>query len=92
MLEDLLSTYEFNLRNAHHVVEGLNPEQCVAQPGVLVNHPAWSIGHLALTSDVMMLEMGEEQSFPGEWMERFFPGAPITGNKEELIIASPASC
>ena len=83
MLEDLLSTYEFNLRNAHHVVEGLNPEQCVAQPGVLVNHPAWSIGHLALTSDVMMLEMGEEQSFPGEWMERFFPGAPITGNIED---------
>ena len=83
MLEDLLFTYAFNLRNAQHVVEGLSPEQCVAQPGVLVNHPAWSIGHLALTSDVMMLEMGEAQSFPGEWMERFFPGAPITGNVED---------
>ena len=83
MLESLLFTYEFNLRNARHVVDGLTPEQCVSQPGVLLNHPAWSIGHLALTSDVMMLEMGEEQAFPGEWMERFFPGAPITGHVDD---------
>lgn len=83
MLEYLLFTYEFNLRNASHVVDGLTPEQCVAQPGVLLNHPAWSIGHLALTSDVVMLEMGEDQVFPGEWMERFFPGAPISGNVED---------
>ena len=27
MLDHVLSTYEFNLRNAHHVVRGMTPEQ-----------------------------------------------------------------
>ena len=78
MLDHVLSTYEFNLRNAHHVVRGMTPEQCVAQPAGLLNHAAWSMGHIALTSEVMMLEMGGEPAFPAEWMDRFFPGAPIT--------------
>ena len=56
MLGHLIATYAFNLRNAHHVVKGLTPEQCVAQPAGLLNHPAWSIGHLALTSEVMAIE------------------------------------
>ena len=83
MLGHLIATYAFNLRNAHHVVKGLTPEQCVAQPAGLLNHPAWSIGHLALTSEVMAIEMGCEQAFPAEWMERFFPGAPITAVVED---------
>ena len=79
MLDHVLASYEFNLRNAHHVVAGLTPEQCVAQPAGLLNHAAWSIGHIALTSEVMAIEMGGDPAFPSEWMDRFFPGAPITG-------------
>lgn len=79
MHDHLLFVYGFNLRHAHHLVDDLTPEQCVAQPGSLVNHPAWTIGHIALTSDVVMLELGEPQAFPSAWMERFLPGVPITG-------------
>ena len=80
MLDHILSNYDFNRRNAHYIVGGLTAEQSVAQPGGLVNHPLWSIGHLALTSQVMMLEMGGEPTFPQEWMDRFFPGVPISGD------------
>ena len=80
MIDHLLFVYAFNLRHARHLVEGLTPEQGVAQPGGLVNHVAWSIGHLALTSDVVAMELGQAQGFPPEWMERFFPGMPITGD------------
>ncbi|MAC19982.1 MAG: hypothetical protein CMJ23_09980 [Phycisphaerae bacterium] len=80
MIDHLLFVYAFNLRHAGHLVEGLTPEQGVAQPGGLVNHVAWSIGHLALTSDVVAMELGQAQVFPPEWMERFFPGMPITSD------------
>ena len=77
MVDHLLFVYDFNLRHARHLVEGLTAEQAVAQPGGLTNHVAWAIGHLALTSDVVMMELGREQGFPAEWMERFLPGVPI---------------
>lgn len=80
MIDHLLFVYAFNLCHARHLVEGLTPEQGVAQPGGLVNHVAWSIGHLALTSDVVAMELGQAQVFPPEWMEQFFPGMPITGD------------
>lgn len=80
MLDHLLFVYGFNLRHAHHLVTGLTPEQCVAQPGNLVNHPTWTIGHLALTSSVVMMELGADPSIPADWMERFFPGAPIAAS------------
>ena len=79
MSDYTLFVYGFNLRHAHHLVDGLTPEQCVMQPDGLPNHPAWTIGHLALTSDVVMAEFGEAQTFPAEWAERFFPGVAITG-------------
>ena len=83
VLEPLLFVYDFNLRHARHLVEGLSPEQAVAQPGGLVNHVCWAIGHLAVTSNVVMMELGGEMGFPQQWMERFFPGVPITGSVDD---------
>ena len=78
MLEHLLFVYDFNLKHLRYFVEDLTPDQCVQQPNGLINHPAWQIGHLALAADIAALELGGEQTFPPEWAERFFPGAPIT--------------
>ena len=83
MFDRLLFVYDFNLRHARHLVEGLTPEQCVAQPGGLVNHPTWTIGHLAVTSSVVLMELGVQPAFPPEWMERFFPGVPISSQADD---------
>ena len=80
MFDRLLFVYDFNLRHARHLVEGLMPEQCIAQPGGLINHPTWTIGHLAVTSSVVLMELGVQPTFPPEWMERFFPGVPISAS------------
>ena len=80
VLDQLLFVYDFNLRHARHLVAGVSAAQAVAQPAGLVNHICWSIGHLAVTSNVVMMELGGEMGFPQEWMERFFPGVPITGD------------
>lgn len=78
MSEYLRFVYDFNLRHAHHLVDGLDGGQAIAQPGGLVNHPTWTIGHLAVTSSVVMMELGAQPSFPPELMGRFFPGVPIS--------------
>jgi len=78
LLEHMRFVYEFNLKHIRYFVEDLTPEQCVCQPNGLINHPAWQVGHLALSADIAAFESGAEQSFPPEWAERFFPGAPIT--------------
>ena len=80
MIDHVLFVYDFNLRHARHLVEGVTPEQAVAQPCGLVNHIAWAVGHLAVTSNVVMMELGGEMAFPQEWAERFFPGVPITSD------------
>ena len=80
MIDHVLFVYDFNLRHARHLVDGVTPEQAVAQPGGLVNHIAWAVGHLAVTSNVVMMELGGEMAFPQEWAERFFPGVPITSD------------
>lgn len=83
MLDELLFAYAFNLRNAHHLVRDLTAEQAVAQPAGLVNHVCWSIGHLALASNVVLVECGQEMGFPEAWMQRYLPGAAITGVAED---------
>ncbi|MGA1400765.1 MAG: DinB family protein, partial [Phycisphaerales bacterium] len=79
MLDHVMFVYDFNLRHARHLVSDLTPEQCVAQPGNLRNHVAWTIGHLALASEVVALEFDAEPIFPEAWMPRFMPGAEIVG-------------
>lgn len=80
MLTHLLHTYDFNLRHARHLVTGLTAEQGVAQPGGLVNHVCWTLGHLATATDVAMLELGGEMVIPEAVASKFFPGVPITGD------------
>lgn len=79
MLDHVMFVYDFNLRHARHLVSDLTPEQCVVQPGNLRNHVAWTIGHLALASEVVALEFDAEPIFPEAWMPRFMPGAEIVG-------------
>ena len=78
MITYLLHTYDFNLRHARHLVTGLTPDQGVAQPGGLVNHICWTLGHLATATDVAMAELGGEMIIPEATAMKFFPSVPIT--------------
>ena len=47
MLNHVTYLYRFNLGFAEMLVKDLSTEQMVAQPGGVINHPAWALGHLA---------------------------------------------
>ena len=76
MLKHVLHTYGVNLWVAGALVEDLTAEQMTAQPHGLVNHPCWSLGHLAVTGHRLCELLGLESSLPEGWTEKFKAGTP----------------
>ena len=79
MLRHLLSGYQFNLDRSRVMVKDLSDEQMVWQPHGVVNHPAWILGHLALSSDGLARRFGLESTLPEGWADTFGPGGVPSG-------------
>ncbi len=67
----LLFTYRANLAHVTDLVSDLTDEQMVQQPHGLVNHPTWTLGHLAAVSNAAAMVLGLESTFPEDWKELF---------------------
>ena len=91
MLNHLTYLYQFNLGFAEMLVKDLSAEQMVAQPGGVINHPAWSLGHLAVYADYLGELLGLESNVPDGWSETFKTGGEPSGDpadypsKEEIL-------
>lgn len=83
--------YGFNLGFAERLVKDLSPEQMVQQPGGVINHPAWSLGHLANTANGLAQMLGLESDSPEGWDKTFATGGTPSADlatypsKEELL-------
>lgn len=69
MREHLLFTFKFNLGHLESLVKDLTDEQMVQQPHGVVNHPAWTLCHLASAANHTGVALGLESSFPADWEE-----------------------
>jgi uncharacterized damage-inducible protein DinB len=91
MLEHVVFTYDHNLTVAKRLVRDLTAEQMCQQPHDVVNHPAWSLGHLATSSAGMLKALGHEAPLPESWGEAFKTGGIPSGDpamypsKDELL-------
>ena len=91
MIQHLLFAYEMNLKRAVQIVDDIAEEQMAAQPSGVVNHPAWTLGHLAATSNSLAGMHGLPSTFPEEWRESFQMGGIPSGiasdypSKAELV-------
>ena len=91
MIQHLLFAYEMNLRRAVQIVDDLTDEQMAAQPSGVVNHPAWTLGHLAATSNSLAGMLGLPSTFPEAWRDSFRMGGIPSGDaadypaKAELV-------
>ncbi len=96
MLQHVTYLYGFNLRFARSLVDNLTPEQMVAQPHGVINHPAWTLGHLAMAADSLAVYLGLERQAPVGWDKTFATGGTPSGeraaypSKEELLAALTA--
>ena len=75
MIPHLIHTYQFNLQHIEGLVKDLTDEQMVQQPAGLVNHPMWTLGHLASAANAVAVKgLGLESTFPQEWEQAFKTG------------------
>ncbi len=91
MLNHVTYLYGFNLGFAEMLVKDLSAEQMAEQPGGVVNHPAWSLGHLVVSSDHLGKLLGLESDVPDGWSEIFKTGgepssdASAYPSKDEIL-------
>ena len=96
MLEHVLHIYGMNLGYARRLVKDLSEDQMCAQPHGVVNHPAWSLGHLAVAADAAGGVLGLSSELPAGWAHTFktggtpSPDKSLFPNKDEILGALEA--
>ena len=58
MIEEILNSYRISVDRVRVLVADLNEDQMVQQVASLPNHPAWTIGHLIGSAQMIGREMG----------------------------------
>ena len=93
MLNHVTYLYGFNLGFAERLVKDLSTEQMAAQPSGVINHPAWTLGHLVVSANHLGQLLGLDSDLPEGWSETFQTGGEPSGDasiypsKEELLEA-----
>jgi hypothetical protein len=91
VLQYVLHVYTMNLGFAKRLVGDLSEDQMCAQPHGVVNHPAWSLGHLAVVADHLGKLLGLSSDLPTGWEDTFKTGGIPSGDrrlfpgKDELL-------
>lgn len=84
MMQHLLFVYDMNLKRAERLVADLTDQQMVAQPHGVINHPAWTLGHLGATSDALAGALGLPSTFPDAWREACRVGSIPSGDAADF--------
>ena len=93
MIRHVTYVYQFNLGFAQTLVKDVSPEQIVQQPNGVINHPAWSLGHLVTSADSLATFLGLESQLADGWDKTFATGGTPSGDlsaypsKEDLLSA-----
>ena len=98
LIQTISKQYDFNLTYAKELVKDVAEDQMCEQPAKgLVNHPAFTLGHLVTGSALVAKYLGATFEIPDGWDVLFLrkgPGDPrypekdpkLYPNKEELIL------
>jgi hypothetical protein len=93
MLDTAIQVNRFLMGYLRRLIEDLADERLAEQPHAGVNHPAWILGHLALTADSVQALLGAQKTAPADWASLFGSGSkPNTSrsaypSKDELVHA-----
>ena len=93
MRDHVAYVYGFNLMYAETLVKDLSAEQMVQQPNGVINHPAWSLGHLVVSANSLGNVLGLESNLPEGWDKTFATGGEPSSDisaypsKDEILSA-----
>jgi hypothetical protein len=69
--EALFKTFDFQRYYLSLLIDDIAEDQMTAQPGKVVNHPAWQLGHLAEATDFFVQVIGGEKRLDEKWSKLF---------------------
>jgi uncharacterized damage-inducible protein DinB len=75
----IVSAYQFQRQYLTLLVEDIPEEKMTFQPGGIVNHPAWQLGHLAVVQDRLVQILGGKSKVDLDWEKRFGRGSTPAG-------------
>lgn len=84
---------EFLLHYCCMLTADIADEHMTRQPMLGVNHPAWILGHLAFSAEMIVVRLGGDKFLPANWTDLFKPGSSpraVRGEypgKDELLQA-----
>ena len=93
MIETILRLAEDNLTYVEALVSDIEDSQMAQQPGGLVNHPAWTLGHLVVSQDFALQLLEAPSAADPSWVRLFGSGGTPTDDrlnfpaKTELLTA-----
>ena len=89
MVEHLIFTYNFNLGHIENLLKNVSDNQMAQESHGVVNHPAWTLLHLASASNATAKVLGLDSTFPSEWEDvtKNGPGqaASVFPSKTQLL-------
>ena len=93
MMDYILTASRRNLAYGTMLLEDIEDARMCDQSGTLVNHPAWIVGHIVGSYDVIAKLLGLPEAMPKEWAGLFGWGkGPVADrslypSKAELVAA-----
>jgi hypothetical protein len=81
MLDSDIKVNLFLMRYCQTLLADIADDRMADQPLPGVNHPAWILGHLAVTADTAMTLLGAEKVLPSEWGALFGFGSKPTESR-----------
>jgi hypothetical protein len=81
MLDSAIQVNLFLMRYCRMLVGDNADDRLTEQPHAGVNHPAWILGHLALTADATLGKLGIHKALPAEWATLFGAGSKPSASR-----------
>jgi len=81
-MKSVLHSFAYCLDFLREQVADVKPADMVAQPGGIKNHPAWVIGHVTYSCELLGRVVGVTPWLPPDWARRFGTGSdPIADSQ-----------
>lgn len=81
MFEHARKLYAFQLGYLRLLVGDLDDARLAEQPVAGMNHAAWLLGHLAISTDFALAMLGREKACPETWHSTFAPGSTVRADR-----------
>jgi len=75
VIAEVLNSYALSIDYLRGLLADLPDEKLADQPGGVVNHPLWTIGHLVYSAQMIGIELGMPTWLPEDWATQYGKGS-----------------